>query len=160
MALSAEEIERVYERRYAGFRLGACAILNDFDAAHDAVQDGFARALVDREKCRSGSPEAWIWRIIERKALDELRRRRRRTGTLEDAFDAAFVVSESNPALAAAVKKLAPRRRLVVFLRYFADLSYADIARVCGMSEGTVAATLAQAHAELLRRLELEGTRR
>jgi RNA polymerase sigma factor (sigma-70 family) len=157
MALSPEEIERVYERRYAGFRLGACAILNDFDAAHDAVQDGFARALVYREKCRSSSPEAWIWRMIERKALDELRRRR--TGRLEDAFDADLIASESDPALAAAVKQLAPRRRLVVFLRYFADLPYADIARVCGMSEGTVAATLAQARAELLRRLELERTR-
>jgi RNA polymerase sigma factor (sigma-70 family) len=159
MALSAEEIERVYERRYAGFRLGASAILNDLDAAHDAVQDGFASALVYRDKCRSSSPEAWIWRIIERKAFDELRRRRR-TGRLEDTFDADLVPSESNAALATAVKRLPPRRRLVVFLRYFADLSYADIARVCRMSEGTVAATLAQSHAELLERLELEGTRR
>jgi RNA polymerase sigma factor (sigma-70 family) len=155
MGLSTEEIERVYEQRYAGFRLGVSAILNDFDAAHDAVQDGFARALVYREKCRSNSPEAWIWRIIERKAFDELRSRRR-TGRVEDAFDADLVPSESNPALATAVKRLPPRRRLVVFLRYFADLPYADIARLCGMSEGTVAATLAQAHAELLQRLELE----
>jgi DNA-directed RNA polymerase specialized sigma24 family protein len=44
----------------------------------------------------------------------------------------------------------------VVFLRYFADLSYAEIARLCGIEEGTVAATLAQAHAEL--KLALEGT--
>jgi RNA polymerase sigma factor (sigma-70 family) len=159
MGLSTQEIERVYERRYAGFRLGASAILNDFDAAHDAVQDGFARALVYREKCRSSSPEAWIWRIIERKAFDELRSRRR-TGRIEDAFDADLVPSESNPALATAVKRLPPRRRLVVFLRYFADLPYADIARLCGMSEGTVAATLAQAHAELLQRLELEEAAR
>jgi DNA-directed RNA polymerase specialized sigma24 family protein len=43
-------------------------------------------------------------------------------------------------------------------LRYFADLSYADIARICELSEGTVASTLAQAHAELLQRLQLEGS--
>jgi RNA polymerase sigma factor (sigma-70 family) len=154
MSLSAEEIERVYERRYAGFRLGVGAILNDFDAAHDAVQDGFARALAEREKCRGESPEAWIWRIVERTAFDQLRRRRR---TAEpNGLSADVVLSESHPALAAAVKTLPPRRRLVVFLRYFVDLSYAEIARACGISEGTVAATLAQAHADLLRQLQVE----
>jgi RNA polymerase sigma factor (sigma-70 family) len=158
MGLSAEDIERVYERRYAGFRLGAAAILSDLDGAHDAVQDGFAQALVERARCRSSSPEAWIWRIVERRAFDELRRRRR-TGRLEDTFDTDLVPAESNPALAAAIKMLPPRRRLVVFLRYFADLSYADIARVCELSQGTVAATLAQAHAELLQSLQLGGTR-
>ncbi|MBD0329654.1 MAG: sigma-70 family RNA polymerase sigma factor [Thermoleophilia bacterium] len=40
-----------------------------------------------------------------------------------------------------------------MFLRYFADLSYAEIAEACGMKEGTVAATLAQAHADLRRTL-------
>jgi RNA polymerase sigma-70 factor (ECF subfamily) len=48
------------------------------------------------------------------------------------------------------VRVLPPRRRLVVFLRYFADLPYAEIAAIAGISEGTVAATLAQAHEELL----------
>jgi DNA-directed RNA polymerase specialized sigma24 family protein len=36
-----------------------------------------------------------------------------------------------------------------VFLRYFGDLSYQQIAEICGISEGTVAATLAQARHEL-----------
>ena len=157
MGLSTAEIEQVYQRRYTGFRLGAAAILNDVDAAHDAVQDAFARAIVDRKKCRASSPEAWIWRIVERRALDELRRRRR-TGSLEEAFDVDLVSSESNPALGTAIKALPPRRRLVVFLRYFADLSYADIARICELSEGTVASTLAQARAELLQHLQLEGS--
>ena len=48
------------------------------------------------------------------------------------------------------MRALPPRRRLVVFLRYFADLSYAEIAEIAGVSEGTVAATLAQAKEELL----------
>jgi RNA polymerase sigma factor (sigma-70 family) len=37
----------------------------------------------------------------------------------------------------------------MVFLRYFADLSYSEIAEVVGISEGTVAATLAQARSAL-----------
>jgi DNA-directed RNA polymerase specialized sigma24 family protein len=43
-----------------------------------------------------------------------------------------------------------------VFLRYFADLSYAEIASLCQISEGTVAATLAHAHADLLTDLQRE----
>ncbi|MEO9175016.1 MAG: sigma factor-like helix-turn-helix DNA-binding protein [Gaiellales bacterium] len=49
---------------------------------------------------------------------------------------------------------LSPRRRLVVFLHYYADLSYASIAEPADMSEGTVAATLAQARAALRVALE------
>jgi DNA-directed RNA polymerase specialized sigma24 family protein len=49
---------------------------------------------------------------------------------------------------------------LIVFLRYFGDFSYAGIAAACDVSEGTVAATLAQAHAELRSALEPEGVAR
>jgi RNA polymerase sigma factor (sigma-70 family) len=61
----------------------------------------------------------------------------------------AFVDESRDLALAAAVRDLPPRRRLAIFLRYFADLSYADIGAVLGVSEGTVAATLSQAHRQL-----------
>jgi RNA polymerase sigma factor (sigma-70 family) len=47
------------------------------------------------------------------------------------------------------VRELPPQRRLAIFLRYFADLSYADIGEVLGVAEGTVAATLSQAHRQL-----------
>ena len=93
-----------------------------------------------------------------RQALDQ--RRRRRARRLEAAFEPQFVESESDPELAEAIRALPPRRRLVVFLRYFADLRYADIAELCGIDEGTVAATLARAHADLRRILELEGVER
>ncbi len=47
---------------------------------------------------------------------------------------------------------------MIVFLRYFADLSYTQIAEVCEVSEGTVGATLAQARAALEQLLTEEGT--
>ena len=148
MELPLAEIERVYRARQARFFVAVAALMKDPDAARDAVQSGFARALVDRRKWRGGAPEAWIWRIIERKALDELRRRRRSV-SLDEAFDAEALLAETHPEVLAAVAALPPRRRLMVFLHYFADLAYEDIARICGVSEGTVAATLAQARAEL-----------
>ena len=64
---------------------------------------------------------------------------------------------ERDPELATALRRLPPRKRLVVFLRYFADLSYAEIAEVCGISEGTVSATLSQARETLFEELSAKG---
>jgi RNA polymerase sigma-70 factor (ECF subfamily) len=147
----------VYHARYGGFRRAVAAIAGE-DAAHDAVQEGFARALEQRRQFRGGSLEAWAWKAVLRKAFDE--RRRRTPVPLENDFDAELVESESDPELAAAIRALAPKRRLAVFLRYFADLSYGEIAEVLQVAEGTVAATLSQAHAELRTHLELEGVGR
>ena len=131
-----EEIERLYRARYSGFRHAAAAIVGGYDEAHDVVQEGFARAFAERRRFTSGSLPGWVWRIVMRKALDA--RRRRRPSALEDEFDPGFIDSERDPELVAALRLLPPRRRLIVFLRYFADLSYEDIAAACGLSVGTV----------------------
>ena len=148
-------IEDLYRRRYRAFRYGAAAVTGDLGLAHDAVQEGFSRALARRSSYRGGSLEAWVWRIVLRAALDDRRRRGREL--LEQSFDAELIQSHTDPELAAAVRALPPRRRLVVFLRYYADLSYDAIAETCGLSAGTVAATLAQARDDLRRALETEG---
>ncbi len=155
MALSIEEIQRVYEARYSGFVVAATALLKDRDAAGDVVQEGFAQALVARRKWRGGSPEAWVWKIVQRKALDQIRRRHYDV-PLDKEFDAGSLLSENHSGLAEAVAALPPRRRAMVFLHYFADLGYPAIAKLCGVSDGTVAATLAQARAELYGMLEKE----
>ena len=148
------EIESLYHRRYSGFRHGVAGLVGDREAAHDAVQEGFAQALRSGRQFRGGSLEAWVWRIIVRKALDAVPTTR--GNVWDEGVDEAVLESESDPALAAAIRSLPPRRRLVVFLRYYADLPYSEIARLCGVSAGTVGATLAQAHADLRRALETE----
>jgi RNA polymerase sigma factor (sigma-70 family) len=49
------------------------------------------------------------------------------------------------------VSALPERQRLVVFLRYYADLDYRSIAVVLGIEVGTVSATLSAAHTALRR---------
>jgi RNA polymerase sigma-70 factor, ECF subfamily len=152
--VSADEIERVYRERYVGFRNALVTVTGSRESARDAVQEAFARALRHREQHRGGSLEAWIFRIALRAALES--RRNGREVRLEDAVDPELPEPQRDPELAAALRELSPRRRLIVFLRYFADLSYAEIAEVCGISEGTVAAALAQAKAALQETLENE----
>jgi RNA polymerase sigma factor (sigma-70 family) len=49
---------------------------------------------------------------------------------------------EHDAELRIALARLPERQRTAVFLRYYADLSYASIGEALGITEGTVAATL------------------
>jgi RNA polymerase sigma-70 factor (ECF subfamily) len=155
VAAVTDEIERVYRERFVGFRNALFTVTGSREAARDAVQEAFARALRSLDQFRGeGSLKAWIFRIALRTALET--RRNGREVPLREMLDPTLPGPERDPDLAAALAELSPRRRLVVFLRYFADLSYAEIAAVCGISEGTVAATLAQARSALLEALQRE----
>lgn len=154
----AQGIERLYRERYVRFRNGVAPVTGSYDTARDAVQEGFARALRARDQFRGeGSLEGWVWRIVLRCALQ--------TGSATgdevslDEVDPTFVEPERDAALSAAIRTLSPRRRLIVFLRYFADLPYDTIAEICEIDSGTVAATLAQARRALAQVLSEEGVR-
>ena len=146
------EIEAAYVAGFAAFGRAAAAISGDAESGRDAVQDAFATALERRGDFRGeGSLEAWLWRIVVNSARQQRRRRP----------DAARAIAENgtphDPADAvtrAMLARLPERQRLVVFLRYYADLDQARIADALGIRRGTVAATLHAAHASLRRSLE------
>jgi RNA polymerase sigma-70 factor, ECF subfamily len=152
------DIEELYRARYTAFRNGMVGFTGDYESARDVVQEAFARALRDRKQYRAkGSLAAWVWRIAVRVAL-ESRRNGRGTLSLEQlAAEAPPPPGDHDPELADALQQLSPRRRLLVFLHYFADLSYGEIADVCGISQGTVAATLAHARSQIETALKKEG---
>jgi RNA polymerase sigma-70 factor (ECF subfamily) len=154
---TAAALERLYRERYTRFRNGVAPVAGSYEAAHDAVQEGFARALrASSQYSGEGSLEGWVWRIVLRTALEQ---RRPGEELPLDAVDPVFVEPERDFALTSAVQALPPRRRLIVFLRYFADLPYQTIADVLDIDEGTVAATLAQAKQALAVTLNEEGVR-
>jgi RNA polymerase sigma-70 factor, ECF subfamily len=149
MGATRDEIEALYRDRYLGFRRGLAAMTGSYETAHDVVQEAFARALVNRRDFRGEAPlGAWVWTIALRVAHDE--RRRSLPLPLEDLLSEGLVEPARDPQLSDALRRLPPRRRLIFFLRYFADMSYHEIASVCGVSEGTVAASIAQARSSLV----------
>jgi RNA polymerase sigma factor (sigma-70 family) len=149
----ARAIELLYRDRYHRFHGVLSSIAGSYEGGHDAVQEAFARALAKRSTFRGdGSLESWVWRIAIRTALEH--RVGREVASLNGALDPLLVDEGRDPALAQALRRLSPRRRLMIFLRYYADLSYAQIAEACSVSEGTVAATLAHGRAELHEALE------
>jgi RNA polymerase sigma-70 factor (ECF subfamily) len=142
------ELEDLYRRRGAAFQVMLASVTGSVESARDVVQEAFARALQSQEAFRcEGSLEGWVWRIAFRVAIGSNGSRELAT---DDVPEVAFVDDTRDPALAAAVRNLPPQRRMTIFLRYFADLSYAEIAEVLGVAEGTVAATLSKARAELV----------
>jgi RNA polymerase sigma-70 factor (ECF subfamily) len=63
-------------------------------------------------------------------------------------------MDSSDDDVRASLLSLPERQRLAVFLRYYADLSYEQIADALGVRVGTVAASLHAAHVSLRQRLE------
>ncbi len=151
-----DELRGLYERRFQAFVGGAFAIVADSDAARDVVQESFARALNRRRSYRGDAPlEAWLWRIVLNVARDVARSTRRQAATVDQL--AAVAASHELPdscQLAAELRALPERQRTAVFLHYYADLPYDEVARLLGVAPGTVAASLNAARASLRRRLE------
>jgi RNA polymerase sigma-70 factor (ECF subfamily) len=140
-------IERVYRARYSQFVRFATAELGSREAAHDAVQDTFARAIRSRRGFRGqGTLDAWIWRILIN-VCASARRGHPAVAAAEDE-----TASDPAPDLAdvrAALAELPERQRLALFLRHYADLDYEAIATALGVERGTVAATLHAARERL-----------
>jgi len=152
MDARAQAIENVYRTRYVAFRNALATVTGDRESARDAVQEAFSAAFAQRRGLRSEDAlEAWIWKIALRVALRI--RARRNDLALVDALDPQLPDPQLDAELADAVRKLPPQRRLILFLRHFADLSYRQISEICEVSEGTVAASLSEAHAQLRREL-------
>jgi RNA polymerase sigma factor (sigma-70 family) len=151
------EIERIYRARYGSFLRVAVAVLRDEQLAEEAVHEGFVRALRHgRGFTGRGSLEAWLWRIVVNEARRMAAERQRRLVARADVAEAAVAPSDGESgrgAVEVLVAALPERQRLVLFLRYYADLDYEAIAEALGVRAGTVAATLHAAHSRLRREL-------
>jgi len=129
-------------------------LVADRSAAEDVVALAYERAYRKRrtyDRSR-GSERAWLFGIARNAALDELRRRRRVVPlVLDEALPAPGDDGDRDEraAVRAAVARLAPRDRELVALKYHADLSNGEIARVLGVSESVVGTRLHRAMTKL-----------
>jgi RNA polymerase sigma-70 factor (ECF subfamily) len=154
MEPTIRDLELLYRNRYGEFLRVAAALTRDQALAADAVQDAFARAIVHRSDFRGDGPlEAWVWRIVINAA--HTIRPRHLTAELAAAPEAVGADDDPDPhGIDTWLAARPERERLVVFLRYFADLDYRSIAAALDVKVGTVSATLHAAHEALRRSLE------
>jgi RNA polymerase sigma factor (sigma-70 family) len=149
------DLEALYRARYRRFLRVAILITRDEGTAHDAVQEGFAATIGSLASYRGEGPlEAWVWRAVVNAAKKQQRHpsaagRERDEPTSRqngDEAEARFVRTW--------VAALPERQRLIVYLRYYADLDYRQIATVLDIAVGTVSATLSAAHQSLRKTVE------
>ena len=157
-AITLRELESLYERHFGAFAHCAYAITADRELARDAVQEAFAYAIRRRPTMQNPKAlEAWMWRVVSSRAVDLGRRRLRHERVESQERPADTGIELQTPVelseIARALRALPERQRLILFLRYYADLDYSAIGRAVGVSPGTVAAALNAAHSALKGRL-------
>lgn len=136
----------------------------DAAMAADVTQQVFLKLLGSIGQFRGESGfSTWLYRFVVNACIDSTRNSAARarstdpadldmlpaTGSHEDAFAKAQVAGS----VRAAVSSLAPKIRIAILLRYFEDLSYAEMADVLKCSTGTVASRLSRGHEALARML-------
>lgn len=147
----------------------AIVVTGDRGRAEDAVQTGFARAFASWGRVRKADdPAAYVRRIVINAALSEARKasRRHEVSTESVGQRPAHVGSHDPDAradLLSEIAKLPPRQRAIVVLRYYEDLTEAQIAHTLGCRPGTVKSQASAALGSLRARMgdtyQLRGTR-
>lgn len=134
--------EDLYRESAADVHAYVASLLRDRAAAEDITALAFERAYRRRTLFNPGrgSARAWLFTIARNAALDELRRRRRTASLigdlpdLEPAFDDAEERVGRRDAVRAGLELLDPRQRELILLKFHAQLSNAELARVLGCS--------------------------
>jgi RNA polymerase sigma-70 factor, ECF subfamily len=147
-------------------------LMRDRADAEDVVQDAYVRALRGFAGFRGDAIRPWLLAIVRNVAWRALAVRRRTTNNVIP-IEAAFTQGgEANPEplpiasgepsaetrmieagdqalLYQALDAVTPLFREVLVLREIEDMSYAEIAAVLGVPQGTVMSRLSRARAEL-----------
>ena len=121
-------------------------VIADPSGVEDVLQDAYLKAYrrLPRRFANEAHEAVWLYRVVYRCAVDELRRRSRRH---ETARPELHVVERARPDVQTALRALAPTERAVLLLVDLIGFSYEEAADVLRIPRGTVASRLHAARA-------------
>ena len=145
----------------------ALGIVKDWEEAYDVVQEVFIRTMRER---RFFDPEfkmkAWLFRVTSNLCFNLVRDRKRRGAILDtmmkpevrrpDQVEAVFK-GERRDEVLSAIDRMTRDHKEILLLRYYDDLSYAEIAGVLDIKLGTVMSRLSRARSRLLSEMGEDG---
>jgi RNA polymerase sigma factor (sigma-70 family) len=139
-------------------------IVADSEDAKELTQDVFVKAY---ESIRQYKPEykffSWIYRIAINNALLFIKRRKKLVKTENMSLKSMQIVDQNDDdenrdyLLNRSLQELNGYYQPVILLKYYADLSYADIAETLGISEKKVKSRLFDARKTLKEKLSESG---
>jgi RNA polymerase sigma-70 factor (ECF subfamily) len=156
-SLAIERLVQTHQQEV--YRL-ALSILDDPDDADDATQEVFLSALRNLDSFRGhASFKTWLFSITINVCRSRLQRLKSR-GHLQQILQNLFAQDQAHPekealqnesaaALWQAIHALDPKHRIPIVLRYYHDLSVAEIADMLDIPIGTVHSRLNHARASL-----------
>jgi len=129
--------------------------------AEDLVQSALAKTYLARNRIEeSGALDSYVRRAIVNTQISWWRRRRLEEFPTDEVPDQAVadypVSTDLQDSLRRAIDRLPQRMRAAVMLRYYEDMTEAEVAEVLGVSLGTVKSTVSRAVAKLRIDAELQ----
>ena len=155
-AREEERYVRFVQERHAALYRTAFLLTGNHHRAEDAVQSTWVRVYASWARVRRAErPVAYVNRMLANEVVSMHRRRTSREVPTERPQDLPDARRQAGPeegvvqavAVWQALGALSERQRAVVVLRYYADLTEAEIADTLGIAPGTVKA---HAHAALV----------
>lgn len=123
----------------------AYSYLRNRHDALEAVQEMTCRAWTKRRTLKNEKAfKSWIIRILIYVCIDEQRRRKRTAPLSNDGWEEAFAdaavagLDDNRIAMWSLLKKIKPKYRHVLLLKYYNDMTLSDIASILGKPEGTI----------------------
>jgi RNA polymerase sigma-70 factor (ECF subfamily) len=154
--LSRDEAARIlWDLHYAPLAGWCAALVGDRDAAHDIASEAFVRLLSRWLSVRD--PKGYLYVTATNLVRDRWRheqRDRRLRQRLEPMT--ATTTPATDTSLRDLVERLPDRLRPAVLLRYYADMSVAEVADALRRPEGTVKRLLFDAHHRLKSEMKAE----
>ena len=142
----------------------AYVLTGDVTLAEDAVQDALTTACARWSRVsRADDPEAYVKRMVVNAHISWWRRFRRREAPVPDPVRTAPAAPDGTAARAesdavwALCATLPDKQRAAVVLRFYEDLSYAEIAELLHCAEATARSHVHRALASLKTTLSKEG---
>jgi RNA polymerase sigma-70 factor (sigma-E family) len=140
-----EDFAAFYHARAHTLRNTAYLLCGDWDLAQDLTQTTFIKIYRSWQRLdRHDTLDQFARRVLLRAFLDERRRPWRRevaTAPESPALDPGGFEErwpDERSQLRQALQRIPPRRRAVLVLRFWADLSVEQVADILGCSTGTV----------------------
>ena len=115
----------------------AYLLTGDHHGAEDLVQSTLIKVVPKSSRIRDCA-EPYVRRVLAREAVSRWRGRRWREITTDVVPETPHQDNIERISLLEELRRLSPRQRAVVVLRYFDDLTEADTAAALGISVGTV----------------------